>query len=95
MPKEDLGKNLNVESIFKPSAELADVTKDLVKLTSNFTKGDHVVVVGGPGNSLDRNSNYCINDDLINISKNSSHTSVKFLGLFERHDRPQFHIFPH
>jgi len=45
--------------------------------------------VGGPGNSLERNLNYCIEKDLSDISKKSGRTNVGFVGLFERHDRPQ------
>ncbi|PSN52498.1 hypothetical protein C0J52_11215, partial [Blattella germanica] len=56
----------------------------------SFTKGNYVIIVGGSGNSLDRNVNYVIEKDLSDICRNSSHTNVKIVGLFERYDR-QFH----
>lgn len=89
--KEDLGNHFDVLGIVKPSAGLSHVTEDLVKLTSGFTKRDHVVIVGGPGNSLDGDSNYSIEKDLCDVSESSSHTNVKVVGLFQRHDKPQLH----
>jgi hypothetical protein len=55
MLKESLGKGFDIVSIFKPTAPLANVVEDLGKLGKDLTKQDHIVVVGGPGNSLDRN----------------------------------------
>jgi hypothetical protein len=39
-------------------------------------------------NSLDRNLNYQIEKDLSDIDQKTSHTSVKFVGLLWRHDKP-------
>jgi hypothetical protein len=54
------GTEYVVTSIFKPNAPLANVAEDLRKLVKDFTKQDHIVIVGGSGNSLDRNSHYQI-----------------------------------
>jgi hypothetical protein len=50
-----LGKKFDVFSILKPNAPLTNVIEDLGKLSKNFTKQDHSVIMGGPGNRLDRN----------------------------------------
>jgi hypothetical protein len=55
MLKENLGIKFDIVSIFKPNAPLAKVVEDLGKLGKGLTKQDHIVIVGGPGNSLDRN----------------------------------------
>jgi hypothetical protein len=51
-------------------------------------KDDHVIIVGEPGNGLDRDLNYKIENDLDNIAKNSIHTSLGFAGLLGHHDKP-------
>ncbi|KAJ4441319.1 hypothetical protein ANN_11173 [Periplaneta americana] len=76
---------------FFRSAGLTHVTEDLVKLSSGFTKRDHIVIVGGPGNSLDRDVSYSVERDLENISKDSSHTNVEVVELFDRYDKPWLH----
>jgi hypothetical protein len=43
-----------VTSIFKPNATLGNVVGDLKALSKDLTKEYHVIVVGGPGNSLER-----------------------------------------
>lgn len=53
-----------------------------------FTKEDHVSIVQGPGNSLDRDFNYKIEKDLDSISKNIIHNNVSFGGLLKHHDTP-------
>jgi hypothetical protein len=45
--------------------------------------------VGGPGNSLDRNYHYSVEDDLNFIAKRTSNTEVGFVNLFQRHDDPR------
>jgi hypothetical protein len=75
-----------VTSIFKPNAALGDVV-DLTTLSKDLTK-DNVIIVGGPGNSLERDLNYQIEKDLDNTAKNSSHTNVVSAGILGRHDRP-------
>lgn len=89
--KEELGTDYEICSIVKPSAGLTHVTEDLVKLSSGFTKRDHIVIVGGPGNSLDRDASYSVEKDLENISKDSRHTNVEVVELFDRHDKPWLH----
>jgi hypothetical protein len=46
--------------MFKPNAPLANVVEDLGKLGNNLNKRDHIIIVGGPGNSLDRNYHYSV-----------------------------------
>ncbi|KAJ4437507.1 hypothetical protein ANN_17652 [Periplaneta americana] len=89
--KEELGTDYEICSIVKPSAGPTHVTEDLVKLSSGFTKRDHIVIVGGPGNSLDRDVSYSVERDLENISKDSSHTNVEVVELFDRYDKPWLH----
>jgi hypothetical protein len=60
MLRESLGKGFDIFSIFKPNAPLANVVEDLGKPGKDLTKQDHIVVVGGPGNSPDINYNYSI-----------------------------------
>jgi hypothetical protein len=55
MLKESLGKVFYIVSIFKPNAPLANIIEDLGKLGNILTKQALIVIVGGPGNSLDRN----------------------------------------
>jgi hypothetical protein len=56
--------------------------------SKDFTKDGNVIIVGGPGNSLDRDLNYKTENEINSIAKNSTHTSVGFVGLLEHHDRP-------
>jgi hypothetical protein len=59
-----MGDAYAVTSIFKPNADLSNVTKDTGNLCKGLTKEDQVVIVGGPGNSLDRNLNYQTEKDV-------------------------------
>jgi hypothetical protein len=77
-----------VTNIFKPNATLGNVVGELKELSKDLTKDDHVIIVGGPGNSLGRDLNYKIENDINSIAKNSTHTNVGFVGLLERHERP-------
>jgi hypothetical protein len=52
--KDSLGKVFDIVSIFNPNTLLANVVEDLGKLGKDLNKQDHIVVAGGPGNSLDR-----------------------------------------
>jgi hypothetical protein len=63
-----LGSEYIITSIFKPNAELRNVAKDLKALSKDMTKDDHVIIVGGPGNSLDLERNYQIEKDLLAFS---------------------------
>jgi hypothetical protein len=82
-----LGDEYMVTNIFTPSATLGNVVEELKELSKDFTKDDHVIIVEGPGNSL----NYKIENDINSIAKNSTHTNVVFVGLLEGHDRPHMH----
>jgi hypothetical protein len=44
--------------------------------------------VGGSGNSLDRNFKYSIEKDINVIAERTANTSVEFVNLFQRHDKP-------
>jgi hypothetical protein len=64
MLQENLGSKFDICIIFKPNAPLANVVEDLGKLCKDLTKQDHIIIVGRPENSLDRNYHYSIEDDL-------------------------------
>jgi hypothetical protein len=70
-----------VTNIFKPNATLGNVAGELKALSKDLTKDDHVIIVGGPGNSLGRDLNYKTENDMDNIANNSIHTNVGFVGL--------------
>jgi hypothetical protein len=53
-----------------------------------MTKDDHVIIVGGQGNSLDLDRNCQIEKDLSSIANDSINTNVGFVGLLQRHDKP-------
>ncbi len=48
-----------------------------------------MVIVGGAGNSIDRDQGYSIESDLVKIVSATSHTNVELVPVFERYDRPQ------
>jgi hypothetical protein len=83
-----LGDEYMVTNIFKPNATLGNAVGELKTLSKDLTKDDHVIIVGGPGNSLNRDLNYNSENDMDNIAKNSIHTNVGFVGLLDHHDRP-------
>jgi hypothetical protein len=83
-----MGDAYAVTSIFKPNADMSNVTEDIGNLCTGLTKEDQVVTVGGPGNSLDRNRNYQIEKDLSDIAQKNSSTNVKLVSLLWRHDKP-------
>lgn len=86
--QDQLGSEYQVTNFFKPSAGLGQVTEDLGSLCKDFTKEDTVVIVGGPGNSIDRDPGYNIECDLAKIESATRHTSVEFVSVLRRHDRP-------
>jgi hypothetical protein len=88
MLQENLGTKFDVMSIFKPNATLAKVVEDLGKLSKDLTKQDHIIIVGGPGNSLDRDYYYLIGKDVNFIAERTVDTNVGFVNLFRRHDKP-------
>ena len=80
--QESLGTAYQATSIFKPNAGLSHVIEDLGSLCKDFTKEDNVVIVGGPGNSLDRDGAYDIGGDLDKIASLTHGTNVHFVKLF-------------
>jgi trans-2-enoyl-CoA reductase len=83
-----LGYEYTIISLFKPNAALHNVVVDLKTSSKDMTMDDHVIIVGGPGNSLDIDSNYQIEKDLNSITNDSINTNVRFVGLLEHHDKP-------
>jgi hypothetical protein len=55
MVQENMGNKYDMSSIFKPSDPHAKVVQDIGKIRKGLTKQDHIIILGGPGNSLDRN----------------------------------------
>jgi hypothetical protein len=72
--------------MFKLNAPLANV--DVRKLGKDLTKQDHIVIVGGVGNSLDINQNCSIDEDLSFTAERTSNTNVLFVSLLRRYDKP-------
>jgi hypothetical protein len=87
MLQENLGTKFDVVSIFKPNAPLAKVVEDLGKLGKGLTKQDHIIV-GGSGNSLDRNYYHSVEKDANFIAERAANTNVGPVKLFKRHDKP-------
>jgi hypothetical protein len=58
------------------------------KFGKDLTKQDHIIIVGGPGNGLDRNYNYSIEKDINYISERTTNTKVELVNLFQKHDKP-------
>ena len=80
-----LGTEYEATSIFKPNAPLENIVEDLENLGKDLTKKAHIVIVGGPENSLERNYHYSIEKDLNFIAGRTDHT-VRFVNLLSRHD---------
>jgi hypothetical protein len=74
-------------SIFKPSDPHAKVVADIGKIRKGLTMQDHIIIVGEPGSSLDRNYHYSIENDLDFIAERTSNTTVGFVNLFESNDK--------
>jgi hypothetical protein len=64
------------------------VVEDTGELGKELTKQHHIIIVGGPENSLERNYHYSIENDLIFMAERISNTSVGFVSLFKRHEKP-------
>lgn len=86
--QDSLGSGYQVTSFFKPSASMGQVVEDVGSLCKDFTKEDAVVIVGGAGNSIDRDPDYSIESDLVKIVSATRHTDVRLVSVLERHDRP-------
>jgi hypothetical protein len=84
-----IGPEYAITNIFKPNAALHNVVVDLETLSKDMMKDDHVIIKGGPDNSLDMDSNYQIEKDFNNTANDSINTNVGFVGLLERHDKPR------
>jgi hypothetical protein len=69
MLQEHLVTEYEITSIFKPNAPLANVTVDPRKLGNDLNKRDHIIMVGGPGNSLDRNDHYSFEKDITSLQR--------------------------
>jgi hypothetical protein len=87
MFQEHLGTEYEITSIFKSNAPLANVVEDLGKLGNDLSKRDHIITVGGPGNSLGKNYHHSIEKDINFITESSNNTNVGFVNLFCRHGR--------
>jgi hypothetical protein len=83
MLQENLSSTFEVCSIFKPNAPLANAVEDVRKLGKDFTKLDHIVIVGGAGNRLDINQDYS-DIDLNFIAERTSNTNVGFVNLLRQ-----------
>jgi hypothetical protein len=79
--QENLSTKFDVCSIFKPNASLAKIVEDIGTLGKGLTEQDHIILVGGPGNSLDRNFHYSIENDPNFIADRTLNTNVG-------HDKP-------
>lgn len=76
-----------VTSIFKPNAQLGDVVRDIKGLTSNLTKEDAVIVIGGANNRLSNNEDVILSK-FKEILEVTSHTNVILSALPIRHIQP-------
>jgi len=77
---ENLGSKFEVCRIFRPNVE------DVRKLGEDLNKQDHIVFVGGTGNSLDVNQ-----DNSMKFSASLQRgqvTHVGFVNLLRRSDKP-------
>jgi hypothetical protein len=79
--QETLGSKFEVCSTFKPNVPLAEVVEDWGKLALP------TVIVGGPGNCLDRHY-YAVEKDLIFIAERTMNTDVGFGNLLKKHNKP-------
>ena len=70
------------------SSPMHHLLMDLGHLGSDLNKRDHVIIVGGPGNSQDRSYYYSIEKDINLIRERSNSMNVGFTNLFWRHDKP-------
>jgi hypothetical protein len=81
-------KKCDTVSTAKPNAPLTNVVENSTKLGKNFTKQDHIVIVGGPENSLDRNYNYSREKDINFTADRTANTNMGFVNLLQGHDKP-------
>jgi hypothetical protein len=86
MLQEHLGNEYEITNISKPNAPLADVDEYLKKFGNDLIMRYHIIIVGGPRNSLDRNYHYSIQRTSTSMQR-SNNTNVRFVHLFWRHDK--------
>jgi len=84
---ENLGSKFEFCSIFKPNAPLAKVAEDVRKLSKGLTKQNHIVIVGGAGNSLDMNQYYSVDKGVNFNAERTSNTNVGFVNLLRRYHK--------
>lgn len=77
----------NISSLFKPSATLEEVVKDTIKLTKQFSKKDHLIVIGGSNNEIHFDKGKLVSkfDNLLKVTR---HTNVIIAALPYKHNSP-------
>lgn len=91
--KEELQGQYEVAVILKPNANFEHVTKDLKKLTSEFTERDYVVVIGGSNDISNTNKTDTskLSDLMYKAVKDTiTTTNVLLPGILYRFDHPNF-----
>ena len=73
--QEHLPTENEITRTFKPSAPLGDTVEGLGNLGKDRTKRDHVIIVGGSRNSLDRNDHNSVEKYINFIAERSSNTN--------------------
>lgn len=77
--KSILPSHYQVSTIFKPNATLEVVLSDVFKLTTDFTKNDYIVIIGGANNALKGN---IINQDFLrNLKQPLAKTNTLLLSV--------------
>jgi hypothetical protein len=66
----------------KLNAAFGDVVGDMIAWNKDLTKEDHVVIVRGLGNNLERGLNYQTENDLNNSTINNRHINVVRFMIF-------------
>jgi spore cortex formation protein SpoVR/YcgB (stage V sporulation) len=87
MVQENMETKYDMCSIFKPSDLHANILEDIGNIRKRITKQNHINIVEGPGNRLDRNYHYSIENDVSFITEWSTNNSMGSVYLFEGNDR--------
>lgn len=80
--QDHFGSSMQATAMLKPGAGLQNITRDIQKLTQNFTKNDVVILIGGTNDEL-VNFNFTVIDHLIN---STMHTNVLLASVPYRYD---------